>query len=348
MKRVLTLLFVLLVVLSFYPTCCYAAESQGFPFAVEMISPTNQIGTVGYYHVPGEPGEQITLMAKLTNLTSQSLEIKVVSLNAYSSQDGIFYQSPLEVNLQVYALVDGKYGIAQYMTGMDPTTLLPNQTEVVSFSVAVPYLNIGSLLGGIRFVVFEGTQALQIADKQNGNAQILLDKYQAIDTAIQIDLPQKVKSSIAVGDPTFYADKIDVSMWIINQAAIIQENISGTYEIRDKENIVLFNGIIKAFKMSPMAKFQYPMSWQYKTLEEGTYTLSLKLNVNGEEIIFDKPFVIDKQDVTEAQQAQEKINPEIKARYPLWFWFVIGLFIIVIIIILIKYLRLKRLGNRKK
>ena len=335
MKRLLTFLLVMLAILSYYPTYSYAEESQGYPFAVEIILPANQIGTVGHYHIPGEPGEQITLMAKLTNLTNQSLEIKVVPINAYSSIDGIFYQNPLELDMQLFALVDEKYGMTQYMTENDPITLLPKQTETASFSVTVPDLNIGTLLGGIRFVVFEGTHELQKADENKESAQILLDKYLAIDTAIQIDLPQKDESSISVGDPTFNGETLDVSLWINNQAAIIQENISGTYEIRDNNDIVLFNGIINTYKMSPMTKFQYSLSWQHITLEEGNYALSLKLNVNGEEINLNKPFVIDKQNVIEAQQAQEKMNPEIKASYPIWFWIVIGLFIIITLLILL-------------
>ena len=348
MKKILILLLISLTVLSLYPTDCFAAESQGFPFTAEIIAPVDQIGNVGYYHIPGQSGEEITLQAKLSNLTSESLEIKVVPMNAYSSQEGIFYQSPLEANAEHYALTDEKYNMAQYITAVEPVTLTANQTQVVSFTVTVPDLTTGTLLGGIRFVVFDGTQELQKGDKDLGNSQILIDKYQALDFAIQIDFSQQDKTSISVGDPIFDGENIGVSLWFVNQAAMIQENITGTYEIRDKVNTVLFTGTIDEFRMSPMAEFRKSLSWQYKTLEKGTYTLSLKLNVDGAETSFDKSFAINQKDVTEAQQAQVKINPEIKTSYPIWIWFVIGLFVLVILFLVIKYLRLKRLTDKNK
>lgn len=333
MKRVLALLFVFLVIGGIHSTYSYAAESQGFLFTVEMTPPINQIGNVGYYHVPGKPGEHITLKAKLTNLTNQPLEVKVVPMNAYSAQDGIFYQSPEEVNSQVYTLVDVRYGLAQYMTETTQITLLPKQTEVVSVSIAVPNLDIGTLLGSIRFVVFEGTHEVQKSDEQKKTSQILIDKYQAIDTAIQIDLPQQDKSAISVGNPTFDGDKTNVDIEIINQAALIQENISGAYEIRDKENIILFEGAIRTFKMSPMTKFQYPIPWRYKTLEPGTYSISLKLNVDGKEMNFQKPLIIKNKAVAQVLKKQAEINPQVKMN-TLWIWLVMGSLVIIIIVLL--------------
>jgi len=342
LKRALALLFVSLAVLSFSPTRCFAAESQGYLFSVKMIPTINQIGNAGYYHIPGKPGEQIPLQAQLTNNTNQPLELKVVPMNAYSSQDGIFYQSPLEVNSQAYTLVDEEYGLAQYISETNPITLQPNQSEVVSFSIAVPELSTGTMLGSIRFIAFVGTQEIQKADEKNKYAQMLIDKYQAIDTAIQIDLPQTVQPSISVGNATFNGDLIGISVAIMNQAAIIQENITGTYEIRDHENIFLFAGVIPAFKMAPLTEFQYPLSWQYKILESGTYTLSLKIAVNGEESSLEKTFAVNQQGIAKAQQAQAKINPYIKAGFPEWLSIVIVLVILISIIFFIRYLRVKK------
>lgn len=347
MKKVLALLFVSLAILSFSPIRGFAAENQGYLFAVEMIPPTDQIGNAGYYHIPGQPGEQITLQAQLTNHTNQSLKIKVVPMNAYSSQSGIFYQSPLEVNAQIYTLIDEKYGLAQYISQTDPITLQPNQTQAVSIKVTVPELSSGTLLGSIRFVTFAGTQEIQKADEQNKNAQMLIDKYQAIDTAIQIDLPQTVQPSVSVGDATFNGDQIGVSVAVVNQAAIIQENVAGTYEIRDSENALLFNGVMQAFKMAPMAEFQYPLSWQYKTLAAGTYTLNLILTVNGGDASFEKTFSVNQQGIAKAQQAQEKINPVIQTGFPSWLLVVLELLILGAIVFFIRHLRMKRMASRK-
>jgi len=290
MKKAFALLLSLLVALSFAPTQGYAASSQGYLFAAEMIPTANQIDAVGYYHVPGIPGETITLQAKLTNLSDQSIEIKAVPMNAYSAQDGIFYQNPQEVNMQLYTLVDDQYGMAQYMTVTSPIALSAYQTESVTFSVAVPNLDTGTILGSIRFVTFAGTDALQGKGEKNGNAMMLIDKYQAIDTAIQIDLPQQVKASFTMGDPILSGDKITIK--ISNVAAVIQGNLSGTYEIRDRKTTVLYSGTILPFKMAPMSAFLFPLAWKHQELEAGTYTISIKLNVDDKVIVFYRAFAI--------------------------------------------------------
>lgn len=348
MKRALVLLFVSLAVFSYAPTRSNASGSQGYLFSVKVIPSVKQIGNVGYYHIPGEPGEEITLQAQLTNNTSHSFEVKVVPMNAYSSQDGIFYQSPLEVNSQIYSLIDEEYGLAQYISKTNPIVLQPNQTVVVPFSIAVPELISGTLLGSIRFIAFAGTQEVQKADVQNKNAQMLIDKYQAIDTAIQIDLPRTIQPSISVGNANFNGDQIGISVAITNQSAIIQENIAGSYEIRDSGNNVLFDGVIKTFKMAPMAEFQYPLSWQHKTLAAGAYSLSLNLSVNAEDTVYKRTFTVNQQGIAKAQQAQAKITPTIQTSNFPWLLIVLGLLIFVSITLFIMYLRAKRLMSTKQ
>ena len=136
----------------------------------------------------------------------------------------------------------------------------------------MPDINIGTLLGGIRFVIFAGTQEVQIEGQQTSTS-ILIDKYKAIDTAIQIDLPEKDQTSITVGEPDFIEGSTNLSVTISNKAAIIEENISGTYQIKDKQNNVVCEGNIDTFKMAPMTRFKYLIPWGDRPFEQGAYTL---------------------------------------------------------------------------
>jgi hypothetical protein len=333
-KKACILLLAVMAVFVLLPACCYAAETSDCPFSVEMVTSADQIDSVGYYHVSGESGQQITLQAKLTNLTDQSVEVKVVPMNAYSSQTGIFYQTSPGVDSGLYELIDERYGLAQYMEAVDPITLSANQTEVVSFSIDVPDLDVGTLLGCIRFVSFEGTHEVQEANEETDTSQILVDEYQAIDTPIKIDLPESDESATSIGDAAFDGDNLKVNFEIINQAAMVQENISGTYEVCDKDGSDLFDGTIDTFKMAPMTGFRYSIPWQYGTLEAGTYTLSGKLNVNGEETDFVKSFVIDETSIQASLNTQAKANPEIKSSSFPWPWIVVGFLAIVIIVLL--------------
>lgn len=304
-----------------------------------MIPQQNQIGKVGYYHIPGKPGETVTLQARITNRTDKALEVKMVPLNAYSSNEGIFYQSPKEVDAKKYILVDERYGLAQYIKENPPLTLQTHQSEIVSVSLTVPNLVKGTLLGSIRFVVFAGTQEVKQSDAANKGSQLLIDKYQAMDTAVQIDLPQTAdEPAVSFGNPTFNGDSANVNFDIINEGARIQDNISGSYEISDTTNNKLFDGTIKSFKMAPMTRFQYPVPWNNKTLEPGNYVFTLKTNVAGKDITSTKDVSIENKAVQIALDKQVEINPEIKPNRttPIWIWIVIVLLVVIIILLFIR------------
>jgi hypothetical protein len=350
MNRILALVIILLAIVGYHSTYSYAEENEGFPFAIEMIPPTDQIDNLGYYHVPGKPGENKTFQMKVANISDQPIEVKFVPMNAYSKEDGIFYQGPKEVNSDMYVFVDDKYELAQYMNTIAPIMLLPNQAEVVSISLVVPNLSSGTLLGSIRFIVFEGTNEVQKLDKEKNTSSILIDKYHSFDTAVQIDLPQPVKSAISLGATTFNGDNSNVSFEIVNEAGFLQNNISGNYEIQDKDNNKLFEGTINPFKMAPMTKFQYPINWNYKTLEAGNFKLILNVNVDGVQKESEKPFVIENKSVEQVLEKQAEINPEIilpkqsklSALLPVWTWLVIGIVVVLLIIIIVVLLLTRR------
>lgn len=303
MRRALIMLLACLTFAGFAPATGYAATGKGYLFAAAMIPTATQIDNVGYYHIPGTPGETITLQATLSNLSAQALEIKAVPMDAYSAHDGIFYQSPLEVNRQAFTLVNTQYGLAQYMSVTSPIMLAAYQSETVTFTVALPALEVGTLLGSIRFIAFAGTQTLQNEGEQAGNAMMMIDKYQAIDTAVQIDLPLAATPAVTVEMPSI--DQNGLTVQISNRAAVIQQNLKGSYEIRDSKAKVLHSGTMAPFKMAPMAAFQYTLPLQHQTLEAGTYSLTVKLMVDGKTETYDSTFTVDTQGTTEAKQGQK-------------------------------------------
>jgi hypothetical protein len=330
MKLLRIFFCILLVTMCNFSAIVYAEANPAFPFTVEMIPAANQIGNVGYYHIPGKPDADITLQARVTNKSDKSLNFKIVPLNAYSSNDGIFYQSPKEVDSTRFIMTDERYGLAQYIKENPPITLQAHQAEIVSISLTVPNLK-GTILGSIRFVIFQGTQEVKNSDNK-GN-QLLVDQYQAMDTAIQIDISQAADAVVAFGNPAFNKDSANLNFDISNEGAQIQTDISGSYEISDKNNNKLFDGTIKSFKMAPMTRFQYPIPWNNKILEAGDYIFTLKSNVAGKEVNSKKAVVIENKAVEHIAEKQAEIHPELKVNNstPLWIWMVIALLVVMII-----------------
>ena len=217
------------------------------------------------------------------------------------------------------------------MTSESVISLQPKQTEEVEIYVTVPDINKGILLGGLQFIIFEGTQELQV-EGQNTGSTILIDKYRAVDTAIQIDLPEKVETFNTVGEPDFIEESKNVTVTISNKAAIIEENVSGTYQIKDRQNNVISEGSIDAFKMAPMTKFKYLIPWGDRPFEQGAYTLYFQIDANGRAMNFEIPLAIEHKPVPTGGEdtGKDTENPQtdtngVAPQNPIRTFFLIGL-----------------------
>ncbi len=300
MKRALVLLLTALVLMVIiYPVTSYAEET-GYPFAVEILLPENNIGQMGYYHVPGIPGETIVLQAKIDNLTDEALEISVIPLNAYSGLDGISYQSPVNVDSEVFALADDRYGLAPYIDTAAALNMVPNESKTINIAVHVPDIDAGTLLGGIRFAVFAGTQEVQNAEVDSST--ILIDEYLAVDTAIQIDLPGTAEPSVTAGTPSLYDKGICIP--IVNEAALIQEDVSATYQIKDVKDAVLIEGSAVLPKMAPVTAAHIFAPWD-AAWGKGTYTLLMQINADDQTFDYEQPFTIGEEAITHMVESQQ-------------------------------------------
>ena len=305
MKRAFVTLFTLLLMMFIYPGTSYAADMD-YPFTVEIIVPENSIDPMGYYHVPGNSGKTIGFQAEVFNLTDQPIEISVIPLNAYTGLNGISYQSPNSIDSEAYALADESHGLAQYIETVDTLYIVPNGSMIVAIPVEVPDIDAGTLLGGIRFAVFAGTQ--QVQNPEVDSSTILIDEYLAIDTAIQIDLPGTVQPSVSAGIPTLMDKGICIP--ILNEAAVIQEDVSGSYQIKDARDSVLVEGSVELPKMAPMTAAHIFEPWD-TAWGKGDYTLTMQLSANGETFDFVQPFTIGEEAIIEmvaSQQSAENLQ----------------------------------------
>jgi hypothetical protein len=263
-------------------------------------------------------------------------------MNAYSGPDGIFYQSPEEVNGLLYSLVSEAYGLAQYVSVADSFTLQPGQTETARIKINVPQIDKGTLLGSIRFMFFAGTQEMQ---KDNRGA-ILLDKYQAVDTAIQIDLTEKAEPSVTAGTPALTEDGADLLVPLSNNSALIEQDVSMKYEIRDSRGATVFHGEESSSKMAPMSLFKILIPLKSTTLLGGDYTLHATIVNNGQTHEFTEPFTVGDalpiKDGKSKSRAPVSNRAEPSEENPLRPWLLAGFFIILLCFAALIYLTYKR------
>ncbi|MFD1739609.1 WxL protein host-binding domain-containing protein [Bacillus salitolerans] len=330
MKHLLLCLILLAFMFISYPIISVYAEENNFEFRVEPIFPDSQIGNKGYYHFKGTPHDTVTLQARIINDSEQNLNVIIRSLNAYSGNQGILYQT--EPVLKGTEIINESFQFQKIATTPTEVTLEPLQSELVEFTLNIPNIN-GTLLGSVEFRVFKGTKELT---QKEENSQLLIDQYKAINIGVQIDVTDYNETpSMELDKPFFSPEQIAIMVPMENSYPVIVPNISGTYKITKNEDTTFsMTGEIPSFKMAPMTTFHYPIRWSEGTLEPGTYDVSLSLDVNGSTQSYEQTISIENNEVQKTQEKMEErgevaIAPK---TFP-WTTIMIVLFIIVLILI---------------
>ena len=297
MKRGLAVLLIFVMILLLCPDTGRTDESTAGPLSFDPILPSDNIGGQGY-HIEGQPGETVALQAKLSNLTNHTIQLAFVALNAYSSPEGIFYQSPDQIDPQTVALADGRGGLAQYINMADTVLLVAGMSAILTVKVTIPEMDTGVLLGGFRVMVTEAAQD---------------EPCQSIDTTIQIDLPSAVEPSVVAGGMGL-TDQF-VSIPVVNQTAAIVQNVSAAYEIRDEHGAIVLEGGIVLPEMAPLSEYHILQSAENQPWEDGPYTLNMQINTDGQKVDFSQTFTVGEGNAPEFGVLQE-IKPAVTAANP--------------------------------
>ena len=236
----------------------------------------------------------------LSNLTGHTLQIHIMALNAYSGPEGIFYQSPLEVDTRSYGFADARGAMAQYIDTADTILLVAGMSAILSVNVTVPDLDEGVLLGGIRITAEDGTRE---------------DLVQSIDTAFEIDLPSEAEPSVVAGDLEVAEHSIIIP--VVNQSAAIAENVSAAYQIQDETGAVVLEGNIALPEMAPLT--EYRVVHPCESWEMGAYTLHMQVSMATD---FTLPFTVGaggasvSEEPAQATEPAAEVSPETQQAEP--------------------------------
>ncbi|MGO4886173.1 WxL protein peptidoglycan domain-containing protein [Anaerobacillus sp. MEB173] len=314
-----------------FPSFLVYAEGNDFEFRVEPIFPESQIGNQGYYHLKGNPNETVTLQARVINDSDKELNVTIRSLNAYSGNQGILYQT--EPILEGTAITNDEFQFTKFVKNPKELTLSPLGSEVVEFSVNVPDIN-GTLLGSIEFRVFQGTEELT---KKEEDSQLLIDQYRAVNLGVQVDITDyKETPSLTFESPHYSPEQMAIMVPMGNSHPVIVSNISGTYKVtKSKDEPFSLTGDMPSFKMAPMTAFHYPIRWSEGTLEPDDYNVTFTLNVNGQTQTYEQTVSIRNEQVKETQEKmEERGEVEIAPKTFPWTTVIIALLLVIVVILL--------------
>jgi hypothetical protein len=266
-------------------------QSEACPLSVEPMLAADNIGTDGF-HIKAEPGQTLKLQAVLNNLTGHTIDLTFTALNAYSGPDGIFYESPDQVDSGTFALADSRGALAQYVSMADKVMLIASMSAVLTVTVTVPDMDEGALLGGFRVTV-DGQQ---------------------IDTPIRIDLPGNAQPLVIAGGLTITGESVMIP--IINQSAAIAENVSAAYSLRNKSGSAVMEGDLRLPEMAPLTEYHIQQPVENPVWTDGPYTLSVRINTDGQTGSFTRMFTVGEGNRIEfvtrhaATPAETAVQPE--------------------------------------
>ncbi|MBU8906029.1 DUF916 domain-containing protein [Desertibacillus haloalkaliphilus] len=302
------------------------AQQNAMPFSVEPVYPDNQTpGIQGYFSLDVTPEDTQALRVNITNNREEEVVVNLRPANGYTNpRGGMLYETDLDSENTV--ILSDEVKLAEHIHVVESITIPARETEEVEIELNVPNREEGTLLGGIIFSSHGLTaeEEERMAQEDEEEASFSIRTETAIAMAMQLNFPQSIEPQFSIGEAGFLPTEAQVYIEMLNEADSIQDNFTGEYEVMNVDGDVLFAGEFGPFKMAPSTRIRYPIDWQAETLEPGDYSVRIAADVNQEEIVEQREFTIDDEEI---QEYVERVMPDVaqpQQGMPAWAWALIG------------------------
>lgn len=302
-----------------------SSEESGTPLTIEPIYPENQdVNVKGYFRLNVEPNQTQTINVRMTNNLEDKQKVIIEKANGFTNPvGGMLYRETIDSNDSI--LLDDGIKLVNFISVDSELTMDGKETVEIPIDITVPDVDSGTILGAVR-IITEGKADEKSVEVEEGTANFVLQTETAHSVAIQLDLPNPVEPSFSMGTAGFTLKGPSAYIEMKNDTQMIQENISGAYQVEDGDGNQLFNGEIPTFNMAPKTQINYPFQWNYETLEDGDYRLLVTLDVNGNEVDAEERFSIANDDVEEYVERNQPVVPQgqVENGIPSWVWIIAG------------------------
>lgn len=285
MKRIVPLLLVLL----FLITVKSEVLADGIAYGVKANIPENQIDKkVTYFDLLVKPGDTQSISLTITNSGPEEITLGIKTNTAATNKNGVIdysksgsdKDSSLEVNF------------SDIITGPEEITLSPKESKDVTYELSIPKEEFqGTVLGGFYIAQIGG----ESEQKQEENVQIK-NEYSYVIAVKLTESDAKVLPELALNDvkPGLenYRTAVTANIQNIKPTIIDKLHIKAVVTEKGKETVI--HQMVKDdMNMAPNSSFDFPINWDNKPLEPGTYTLKLEATSSEGEWEFEKDFKID-------------------------------------------------------
>lgn len=299
MKKLLISFFSLLMLL---PLTVHG-ENHSTPIEVTMDYPENQNPAVkGYYELNTKANQNQTLTLKLKNNTEEAINVSLNPANAYTSETGDIAYLP-ESNSNKLKLIENSIEMKKYIKVQESVSIEPKTIQEIPVEVTTPDAQEGTFLGAV-LVQYEWKKIEESAQANDGEANFITKVQMENRIAVQLNLPAEAPGNVSVGK---FGVEDDESMYfeLKNEAQRIQGDISGHYTVTNESGEVVHEKELAAFKMAPKTEVKHPIEFGEGEITEGVYTVDVKLNVEGRDLVSTGEIEIEEEFVEKQTERRE-------------------------------------------
>jgi len=314
----------------FSPNTKTQAESNGLPFSVEPVLPSNQNDNVNSYISvsPESNSSSQDFEFILSNSSEEEQEIAVNVVDAYTSPNGVIQY--VKENTDNSTIANKDYKLSNYLEAETETiTLQQDEAKTVSTSLNVENMD-GVLLGGVSFSAIEkgeqqegGDNSFQINNKINMVVGVMVSFDTDQEAEFIIDDP------FVDPMPSYFAIRLPMTL----DAPFHKPNIEINYEVSYKDEKI-FDGQ-KDLSFAPYSKTNIALPWEYEEIKENeTYTIKGHLTHDDENIGFEEDFVYDPGSTSDSEGST--ISPPSIDGSSNWIYILVPVLILLVILLLSK------------
>jgi hypothetical protein len=276
------------------------ADTSNVPFDLEFHYPENHnSAVVGYYDLNLGKGESQDLSITIKNNQSSQMLVDILPADCYTHPSGGLYYDK-NPDTDMVKITDKKFMWSDNISIQKQVIILPNSSYNVPFKITVPQVDEGEVIAALNFSTNVKASAESKLESKSNVASFSFNVRKSVTIPIKVNIKKPISlpvPSINFGDVEFEPKTCRVFYSLENILPIINNGISGDYEILDSNKVSLFRGTFDLNKMAPKTLVKVPVPWNASTVQSGDYIFKININADNTKYSFEKPFKITENDI---------------------------------------------------
>lgn len=314
----------------------YANENQ-VPYSVKAVLPENQINDdVSYFDIGMNTEEGLTLEVIIQNYSAEEITINITNNTATTNSNGLITYDG--VDAEPHSSMN--YPFNELSTLSSDEVKVPAESEKsVTLNVKAPEESFdGIILGGIQFTLEpEKAEQNEGVTIQNRFSYVIGVQIQENENNNEVE-PELILEGV---NPGIINHRTGLQTEFANTTPVIINDVIFEGEVyKENSEEPLFTRKVEDFSIAPNSKFNFPVMYDNKELEPGTYVFKGTATNDDNSWEFDQEFEVSEDKADEANEEAVEIEEE---ESNMLIYLVIGLaFLVALLIGIVVMLLVKR------